>query len=203
MKGFYIFAWLLLSAIVVWYMLNNDTVIPETSIDTNANTEIEVIDEVKGSIYTQTEQDDNSEEVTDEEGEDNRISIDAGNFRKEGKTRFDFTEKAYIEFNKNSLTLPTSAAFTSYLDSVSMLITKDDFTVELVGHADNSSSKELDNYEVGLKRANHIKELLVDRGVDEAKIIVDSKGDTEPRIEDDTENARKKNRRVELFLKPN
>lgn len=203
MKGFYIFAWLLLSAIVVWYMLNNDTEIPATPIDTNANTEIKVIDEVKGSIYTQTEEGENSEELSDEEGEDNRISIDAGNFRKEGKSRFDFTEKAYIEFNQNSLTLPTSKAFASYLDSVSMLINQEDFTVELVGHADNSASNKLDNYEVGLKRAQHIRGLLVDRGVDETKIIVDSKGDTEPRIEDDTENARKKNRRVELFLKPN
>jgi len=208
MRSFLSIAWLLLSAIVAWYMYNTTVHAPNNATANMTNDEIVVVDEVKkGSIYTQPS-DDNQEIDNQSEVNSNESSTEEGNeqgadFRKEGKERADFTEKTYIEFNKSSTTLPVSPVFSTYLDSVALLLNEKNFVVELVGHTDNQAGRQLNNYQIGLKRANHIRDLLIDRNVNQAKIIVDSKGDKEPRIEGDTPAARTKNRRVELFLKPN
>ena len=73
----------------------------------------------------------------------------------------------------------------------------------LEGHADKSVSRKHDNFEVGQKRADFVKNALLARGVPENKITAISKGDQEPRIDSESQEARKSNRRVELFLKQN
>lgn len=112
-----------------------------------------------------------------------------------------FLEKAYIEFNQNKTTIQTDERLGSYLDSVAQAVNNADLYVILEGHADKSLSKKHDNYTVGLKRANFIKNALVSRGLSENKIEVISKSDDEPRIDSDTPEARKSNRRVELIIK--
>jgi outer membrane protein OmpA-like peptidoglycan-associated protein len=201
MRTFYSITWLLLSALVVWYMMNSN-VTPLATVDDGSD-DIVVIDEVKGSNYTQALENEGQEDSSGEntEGDNSSTSKDDGDYRKEGKSRFDFLEKVYIEFDQNKTTVPKNPKFSAYLDSVAVLINEDDFKVALIGHTDNTSSQ--NNYEIGLKRANHIKDLLLSRSVDETKIIVESKGEEEPRIEGDSPEAHIKNRRVELFLKPN
>lgn len=201
MRYFYFLVWALLSVLVAFYMWPKNNSISEIVEDTNKD-KVVVIDEVKGSEYTQSSEDGSNSNASNvgDSNENSSNEDNGGDFRKEGKAKYDFLEKVFIEFEQNKTVLPKNPKFASYLDSLSVLL-NGDYIVELIGHTDNTSSQ--NNYEIGLKRANYIKDLLLAKGVDETNIIVDSKGDEVPRMEGDTPEAHARNRRVELFLKPN
>lgn len=70
-------------------------------------------------------------------------------------------------------------------------------SVNIVGHTDKDGDSAY-NYNLGLERAEHIKAFLVQKGLDPAKIITDSKGETQPIADGSTEEGKKKNRRAEI-----
>jgi len=73
-------------------------------------------------------------------------------------------------------------------------------TVELVGHTDSTGSEDV-NMKVGMKRAENVKEYLVDRhNIEEARFDVRSMGESEPMMDNDTWENRMKNRRVEVIM---
>ncbi len=74
-----------------------------------------------------------------------------------------------------------------------------DVMVEISGHTDNTGSTE-QNYSYGLARANAIKNLLVSKAVSIEKITVESKGETMPIADNNTEDGKRKNRRVEIVI---
>ena len=71
--------------------------------------------------------------------------------------------------------------------------------IMLTGHADNTGSSEY-NMQLGLGRAQGIKQILVGYGFPADQIEVTSKGDTQPVATNDTEEGRHENRRVELRI---
>ncbi|MBO7597234.1 MAG: OmpA family protein [Bacteroidales bacterium] len=69
----------------------------------------------------------------------------------------------------------------------------------LTGHTCNIGTAEV-NMRLGAKRAESVKQELVNRGVSPSKISTESRGDTEPIAPNTTDQNRQKNRRVEIKL---
>lgn len=67
------------------------------------------------------------------------------------------------------------------------------------GHTDNEGGPSA-NYNLGLKRAESIKNELIRLGVSPQRILTYSKGDKRPIASNDTAEGRKQNRRTELIL---
>lgn len=67
--------------------------------------------------------------------------------------------------------------------------------VEIVGHADDTGGKDY-NLRLSINRAIAVKQYLVKQGINERRIITYGKGATQPTSSNDTEEARKQNRRV-------
>lgn len=70
----------------------------------------------------------------------------------------------------------------------------------LTGHTDSRGSDEV-NQRAGLRRANLVKDYLVnERNIDASRIETRSAGESTPIADNDTEEGRKRNRRVEIEL---
>ncbi|MEL6987717.1 MAG: OmpA family protein, partial [Bacteroidota bacterium] len=69
----------------------------------------------------------------------------------------------------------------------------------LTGHTDNESGSDF-NYRLGLKRANKVKSILLNKRVPSGQISVLSKGEESPRASNSTEAGRQRNRRVEVVI---
>jgi len=72
--------------------------------------------------------------------------------------------------------------------------------VEVIGHADNVGNQE-HNLKLALLRADAVKVLLVDLGVDAKLISVSSKGEGQPAVSNTTSAGRGQNRRAEVYIK--
>lgn len=72
-------------------------------------------------------------------------------------------------------------------------------TLLVTGHTDNVGN-EADNEILSLERANAIKQYLVAKGINKDNIVIQGKGDKIPLDSNETEEGRKKNRRVEISI---
>jgi outer membrane protein OmpA-like peptidoglycan-associated protein len=72
--------------------------------------------------------------------------------------------------------------------------------VLLVGHTDASGSDNL-NLNLSIQRANSVKKLLVKRGIQASRITIKGMGEDKPIADNDTEEGKAKNRRVEISVK--
>jgi type IX secretion system PorP/SprF family membrane protein len=109
-------------------------------------------------------------------------------------------EKATLHFNFefNSTTLDEET--TDYLDELAKaLIDNPELKIKLVGHTDNVGSEKF-NQRLSLNRAQNLKDYLVEKGVDTTRIAADGKGMKEPLNNNETEEDRARNRRVELTI---
>ena len=57
------------------------------------------------------------------------------------------------------------------------------------------------NFQIGLERANSVRNYLISKGIAGKRIEVESKGETYPIADNSTEEGRAKNRRVEVLLR--
>jgi len=71
----------------------------------------------------------------------------------------------------------------------------------LEGHTDDLGSMEY-NYELGMDRAQAAKDYLVKKGINPNRLMVSSKGKTQPLVPNTDEANRFRNRRVEFILMP-
>jgi outer membrane protein OmpA-like peptidoglycan-associated protein len=72
--------------------------------------------------------------------------------------------------------------------------------VTLIGHTDNIGSNE-SNLDLGQRRADALKELMVKRGAPAANIRTETRGEEEPMVDNDTPEHRYQNRRAVIVLK--
>jgi outer membrane protein OmpA-like peptidoglycan-associated protein len=82
---------------------------------------------------------------------------------------------------------------------VNYLFDYPDINIEISGHTDNVGN-EVDNLILSEKRANAIKDYVVERGIDNKRILVKGYGSKKPRSANDSENGRMNNRRVEVKI---
>jgi len=106
--------------------------------------------------------------------------------------------KTLIYFPFNSTREIRNKDITSYLKNVSKDLEKNpNVKILIVGFTD-SIGNEASNKVLGLKRANRIKNVLLNYGVADNRIIVKSEGKNMPIADNNTEEGRQKNRRVEI-----
>jgi outer membrane protein OmpA-like peptidoglycan-associated protein len=110
--------------------------------------------------------------------------------------------------NDNSLTIlfPYGAAerevdekIEECLNDIISLINKQGGQAHIVGHTDDAGGPRF-NLELGQKRADHIKAILVKNGVDSSSITTESKGESQPVADNSTEEGSRLNRRAVLTI---
>lgn len=72
-------------------------------------------------------------------------------------------------------------------------------SIKVIGHTDSVGSDEY-NQELSQKRASSVAEYLLSQGVTPSKVTSEGKGESEPVADNETEEGRAQNRRVELHI---
>jgi outer membrane protein OmpA-like peptidoglycan-associated protein len=72
-------------------------------------------------------------------------------------------------------------------------------SIKVVGHTDSVGSDEY-NLDLSQKRASSVAGYLLGQGVAPNKVTSEGKGESEPVADNETEEGRAKNRRVELHV---
>lgn len=99
------------------------------------------------------------------------------------------TNKTYI--------LPASAQ--AMEDLATFLAENEGVAIRITGHTDNVGTDEA-NQKLSEGRANAVKKDLIKRGIDPDRIETEGKGESEPVADNDTEEGRALNRRVEFVI---
>lgn len=105
-------------------------------------------------------------------------------------------EHVYFDFDKYSLNSSNKEKAVNNSSKLSQV--SSDTTIKVFGNTDEWGSDEY-NYALGLKRANAVKNVLVDNGV-KANISMVSLGESNPVCTEKTKECWAKNRRVEHEL---
>jgi outer membrane protein OmpA-like peptidoglycan-associated protein len=86
------------------------------------------------------------------------------------------------------------------LDSIVMFLRKNPSTkIEISGHTDNTGS-ESHNLKLSENRADAVAEFVVDKGIDTSRVTFNGYGSSRPIASNDTDQGRRKNRRVEILI---
>lgn len=83
------------------------------------------------------------------------------------------------------------------LDITSKLRANPNMQIQIIGHTDNVGD-ETALLHLSVRRAEAVKNYLVKQGIDERRILTGGAGAANPMYENDTEDNRQKNRRVEI-----
>lgn len=105
-------------------------------------------------------------------------------------------EDLYFAFGRASL---DQAALDQVERLVDLLLNHPDLIVDLRGHTDSVGARSI-NLRVAGKRANHVKELLVARGISGQRVQTIAIGPDEPVAPNETAAGREANRRVEVVV---
>ena len=80
-----------------------------------------------------------------------------------------------------------------------MLVKKEEWKLLIAGHTDDVG-KETANMVLSKKRSEAVKQYLAEHGVQGARLFVEYYGEMKPIADNDTEEGRQKNRRVEMTI---
>lgn len=103
-----------------------------------------------------------------------------------------------FQFKFNSVDLDDNTE--DFLNDLSKTLEADpQLKIKIVGHTDNVGSDKF-NERLSIKRAETVQKFLLKRGINHSRITVDGKGMSQPIKDNETEENRAINRRVEIFL---
>ncbi len=71
--------------------------------------------------------------------------------------------------------------------------------ITIIGHTDNEGNKE-NNKKLSFQRAKSVADYIISQKIDKNRIKIEGLGDTKPIIENDSEENKTKNRRVEFLI---
>lgn len=110
---------------------------------------------------------------------------------------FEFNREFIFEKNKSDI----GEEYQPYLNGIADFILENaGFTLEIIGHADNTGTADF-NLKLSYERAKAIRDYMVNKKkVPKRRISVAAKGDSEPLNENESEEDRIKNRRVEFRI---
>jgi len=103
----------------------------------------------------------------------------------------------YFLFDSDDLTAETRALLPDILRVVKERPVPD---VVAIGHTDTTGTA-ASNYQLGLRRATRVRDLLVAAGLDAALISITSAGEGEPLVPTPDETPEPRNRRVEIAVR--
>lgn len=101
----------------------------------------------------------------------------------------------FFDFGKATLTSESKVE----LDKLYDIMNRSEIVVEFGGHTDNVGSEEA-NQNLSQERVNSVKSYLVDKGINTARIAAVGYGESQPVANNETDEGRQKNRRVELKI---
>ena len=124
-------------------------------------------------------------------------SFDSGVFI-EGQSFVSYEKSYNVLFDKNSSEI--DKGYKTLLDNLAKLY-KDNTKGKILvtGHTDNEGTEEL-NQALSCTRATDVVAYLKSKGVDPNRIVMNCKGETMPRVANETEQGKHLNRRVELKI---
>lgn len=101
---------------------------------------------------------------------------------------------SFFDFDKSVV----KAQYLPYLaEAATVMKNYPDLVVEVQGHTDSIGTQEY-NYNLGLRRAEAVKKVLVNNGIQASRLNVSSRGETQPIASNTLASGRARNRRVEL-----
>ncbi|MBB4080997.1 outer membrane protein OmpA-like peptidoglycan-associated protein [Lewinella aquimaris] len=106
-----------------------------------------------------------------------------------------------LRFPFNSETETISPEVDAYLAEMARNIARGKGRVRIVGHTDDIGTP-ADNLNLGRRRAEFVKSLLVSQGVPADRIEVSSRGESQPEATNGTEEGRRRNRRAVITFLP-
>ena len=110
-----------------------------------------------------------------------------------------FDDRVEILFKSGSEAAQADAAVERFLDRLATHLQASRSNVTLIGHTDSKGAPAL-NLQLGLDRAEHVRDRLISRGVAPGRLQVLSKGGASPVASNETEAGRQQNRRVEIVF---
>jgi len=140
-------------------------------------------------------------ELVNEDEGDKTSPFKSASFRnlKNTESIKEIDNKTLIYFPVNSVNKLSNTEIESYLNDVAERVIKTKETVRLTGHTDSDASFQY-NLELGQRRANMVKQYLIDKGVPENQIRALTKGESQPIAPNETPEGKAKNRRTELEI---
>lgn len=124
---------------------------------------------------------------------------DAAAVQREGEI-LAITLKGDVSFDTNSDTI--RPGLYSELDRIAQIMLRYPQTqITIEGHTDSSGSESY-NLQLSERRANNVKNMLVQRGVDPYRITAAGYGESRPVVTNETPEGRQMNRRVEIRINP-
>ncbi|NME69089.1 OmpA family protein [Flammeovirga aprica] len=106
--------------------------------------------------------------------------------------------KYILQYRLNETTLTRHSQM--QLDyTVKLLKSNDHINIRIVGHSDDLGAPKV-KAKVAWERAKQIRDYLRKEGIEPHRIQASSKADNEPMVDNDTDEHRAENRRVELFI---
>jgi outer membrane protein OmpA-like peptidoglycan-associated protein len=100
----------------------------------------------------------------------------------------------YFDFDKSNIRPDAEVT----LNEAIRIIKEFGYTVVVSeGHTDSRGTDEY-NYDLSLRRANSVRDYLIDGGISASAITVEGFGESRPVATNDTDDGRQQNRRVEL-----
>ncbi len=105
-------------------------------------------------------------------------------------------ENVYFDTDKATL---RSSSFDALNNLLKAMQTNPDMKVEVGGHTDNRGKSEY-NMKLSRKRAESVKNYLVEHGIDPERIKTKGYGESDPVATNKTEQGRQKNRRMEVKI---
>lgn len=117
----------------------------------------------------------------------------APEIREKERANFKF-EPIYFDHNKTEI----KTEYKSYLiDMIQVVNGHSDLRIQITGHTDSDGS-EIYNTDLSRRRAESIKTFFKENGLDLKKLEIDFKGEKEPIDNNNTEEGKHKNRRVDF-----
>lgn len=111
----------------------------------------------------------------------------------------EFNSSVLFGFDKSNL----SEEAKMNLDKLVVVLNSyEDTNIEIQGHTDSKGS-EAYNQDLSLQRTRKVSYYLTDKGINTSRLTIKGFGETLPKYENDTENGRAQNRRVEFLITAN
>jgi len=102
-----------------------------------------------------------------------------------------------VNFESGKATI-TPDSYISLMKVVDIMETFTEATFEIVGHTDNVGNKDK-NKQLSADRAAAVKNFLVEKGINESRMVTDGMGDSKPVASNKTPEGRAQNRRIEFI----
>ena len=112
------------------------------------------------------------------------------------------TFKSDVLFDTNSSTIKPAAYSSGEIDRVAQILNRyPDTTIKVIGYTDSTGSEQ-HNQQLSELRANAVKNALVVKGVNGARITTLGMGESNPVADNTTAAGRQLNRRVNIVIEP-